>query len=296
MGAEPLPQYPCLEHFSEVTGFARDALVEAYGIEKEFHHTILNEPDFTRRQALYKQVYETVHAIYGGRESVEIFQQEWNPKSHTVWLFEQELRGKSVLDVGCGDGAFLVEVDRKVEHGKLTGLDAVVPPSDNGIGIDFHATDIVKFELPDSYDVAFSDNVIEHIAPADLPFHLESIRSALNPGGTMIVLTPNRLFGPWDVTRIVDDTYKGRVPACGTHVCEMTHIELMDLLGRHGFGKFRTVWPTAKIKQKKQNKRYPGWLTKWAERVPGFVPLMRRVPNKWKILPAYEISMICTKV
>jgi 2-polyprenyl-3-methyl-5-hydroxy-6-metoxy-1,4-benzoquinol methylase len=288
--------FPCLEHFAGTTGFAPDALVEAFGIEKVFHEAITNESDFETRQALYKEVYETVHAIYGGRESVEIFRQEANPKEHTVWLFGKELAGKSVLDVGCGDGALLVEIDRRLEHGALAGMDAVVPPSDGGIGIDFLQSDIVKFETEDKFDLVFSDNVIEHIAPSDLDFHLASIRDALLDNGTLVVLTPNRLFGPWDVTRILDDNYVNAVPACGTHVNEMDHAELVRALKRHGFGRFRSVWPTAKITRRWRNFRPPTGLMVLAEKLPGIIPLLRRKREKWRILPAFEMSVVCSKV
>ena len=107
---------------------------------------------------------------------------------------------------------------------------------------------MIDFKVDDQFDVAFSDNVIEHIAPADLSSHLQSIKNALNPGGTLIVQTPNRLFCPYDVTRIIDTTYTNRVAALGGHLNETTYTELLQTLMKHGFYSFRTVIHIAHVK------------------------------------------------
>jgi len=288
--------FPCLERFSEKVAIPAPALVRGLEVERVFHRRVLEEQDFDRRQALYSDVYEAVHPIYGSVPSEEIFHGEGIPRAHTLWLFERELAGRSILDVGCGRGEFLVGVARSLPHGRLVGLDAVVPRSDPELGIEFRQGNIVRFAMDAPFDVVFSDNVIEHIAPADLDTHLASIHGALKDGGKAIVLTPNRLFGPWDVTRILDDSYTNSVPAQGTHLNEMTHAELAAALRRNGFQQLRTVYPVAKVERRYRTVRFPAALMEWAERVPGLVRLAQGVPDKWRFLPAFEISVIATKV
>lgn len=289
--------YPTLAHFSEIVGIPCDALVKGFEVEKQFHENILREPDHLKRQRLYQQVYEMVHPIYGSVPSEAVFDSPVNPKEHTVRLFTPELSGKSVLDVGCGRGAFLVGIARSLPHGSLLGLDAAVPEQvRDDIPVHFQKSDIVRFTTSDQFDVVFSDNVIEHVAPADLDTHLQSIRKALVTGGSLIVLTPNRLFGPWDVTRIIDDSYTNRVPAQGSHLNEMTYQELITALERNGFGNFRTVLPLAKISSKFSGVRIPARIAVMLERIPYLVRRFQDVPDKWKILPAFEITVICNRL
>jgi 2-polyprenyl-3-methyl-5-hydroxy-6-metoxy-1,4-benzoquinol methylase len=294
-GGETDGRYPCLDHFASTIGLPPAALAKAYEIEKVFHERILREADFATRQRLYREVYETVHAIYGSVPSDEVFASEPNPKEHTLWLFGSELANRSVLDVGCGRGELLVGIARRLPHGRLVGLDVAVPPSNGKLGIEFRAADIVAFDAAEGFEVVFSDNVIEHIAPADLDAHLQSVRRALRPGGTFIVLTPNRLFGPWDVTRIVDDNYANAVPAQGTHLNEMTYRELLPALARNGFGRFRTVLPLAKVQRRFRSVRLPAQVMSLAEATPPLVARVQAMPTKWRHLPAFEITVICRR-
>jgi 2-polyprenyl-3-methyl-5-hydroxy-6-metoxy-1,4-benzoquinol methylase len=147
-------------------------------------------------------------------------------KAQLVRLFRKELEGKPVLDVGCGTGTFLRTIYTNLEHKALVGIDlsAEVLP-DEEEHIEFIRGNVIDFKMDKKFDVAFSDNVVEHIASDDLSTHLLSIKNALKPGGTLIVITPNRLFGPSDITVIVDSTYTNRVGALGMHLNETTYSE-----------------------------------------------------------------------
>jgi hypothetical protein len=54
---------------------------------------------------------------------------------------------------------------------------------------------------------------------------------------------PNRLFGPSDVTRIIDYSRTGKTRAQGTHLNESTYGDLIPILERNGFQNFRTILP-----------------------------------------------------
>lgn len=287
-----LPEYPHLQRFSRDIGVPEERLVRAFEIEREFHGRILAEPDPEERRRLYRQVYETVHALYGsdcGASSTASA-----GKDRFVRLFRRELEGRSILDVGCGEGHFLLSVKRLLRHGSLAGIDtsAAVLPKDVG-GIRFVHGDIIDFDLGERFDIVFSDNVLEHLAPQDVPAHLDSVRRALEPGGTFIVLTPSRLFGPCDVTRIIDYTYTGRVRAQGTHLMETSYTELVDRLAAHGFRDFSTVLPIPKLKFILSWMRVPLAPLRFVERHPALLGLIHGVRLRGRCILRLDVTLIC---
>jgi len=237
-------RYPFLVDFSRESGIPEDRLVAAFEIERAFHDAILYETDPARRRELVREVYERVHPLYGkGVERAEAIRD--GAKEPLVRRLRPWIEGRSILDVGCGEGDFLRAVARRVPHGALVGIDvsqAVLPPAGHAPeNVRFIAADIIDFDLGRRFDVVFSENVIEHIAPADLEAHLRSIRRALADPGRLILLAPNRLFGPSDVTRIVDCTYSNRIRAMGSHLNEMTNREAIAALRGNGFRRFRAI-------------------------------------------------------
>lgn len=105
--------------------------------------------------------------------------------------------GQRVLDIGCGRGevGFLMR-DDPVEY---VGYEPARGLSDFGIQ---NGVNIVKAEFhgEQTGDAIILDNVIEHVMdPRGL---IETAARALNPGGIMIVITPNvndirARFAPW---------------------------------------------------------------------------------------------------
>lgn len=84
---------------------------------------------------------------------------------------------------------------------------------------------------PGSIDVAYSNQLMEHLHPDDASQQLRSIHQALVPGGAYICLTPNRLNGPHDISRYFDPV------ATGFHLKEYTTTELNDQFQRAGFSR-----------------------------------------------------------
>lgn len=234
-------KYPSIHQFSKDIGIDENALIEAYVIENEFHERILNEMDPQKRKELYSEVYRKVHQIYekGRKKKIETN----NTKDKIVMLFKEELEGKSILDIGCGKGDFLSSIAKNIKHKELLGIDVDISYTTNHKEIQFVCADIVNFELNKKFDVVFSDNVFEHIAPADIDTHINSIVKVLNPDGKLILIMPNRLFGPSDVTRIIDCSYTNKICARGTHLFESTYSDMMPLLKRFGFKRFKVVFP-----------------------------------------------------
>ena len=86
---------------------------------------------------------------------------------------------------------------------------------------------------PKSVDVAYSDQLMEHLHPDDAPVQLENIYRALVPGGVYLCITPNRLNGPHDISVYFDEV------ATGFHLKEYTTLELSRLFRKVGFSRVR---------------------------------------------------------
>jgi len=284
-------KYPYIERFSSEIGIPENILVKAFEVEKEFHFKILNEIDAEKRNELYRDVYKTVHSLYG-RTKLPTVQ---NSKINLVKRFGNALEKKSILDVGCGNGDLLRAILETGKDKRLVGLDIseyVLPNSD--AAIEFVKTDIIDFNLDAKFDFVFSDNVIEHIAPADLEAHLTSIKRILKLDGKLIILMPNRLFGPSDVTRIFDYTYTNKVPAQGTHINETTYTEMIEILEKHGFNKFKTIIPLPKIRSIFPRLRINAKIISSLEKKKWFIQLLYNLKYKDKCVLKLDIFLECT--
>jgi SAM-dependent methyltransferase len=109
---------------------------------------------------------------------------------------------------------------------------------------------------PDSLDVVFSDQFLEHLHPEDASAHLALAYSVLKEGGCYVIRTPHAQSGPWDVSRYFSDV------AEGFHLKEWTYTELSDELRRHGYSKVDAVWS-----KKRRNVNVPLSAYRMTERV-----------------------------
>jgi SAM-dependent methyltransferase len=86
---------------------------------------------------------------------------------------------------------------------------------------------------PESVDVAYSADLMEHLHPGDALEQLANIHAALRPGGIYLCSTPNRLTGPHDISALFDSV------ARGFHLKEYSAAELRQLMLDTGFRKVR---------------------------------------------------------
>ena len=291
-------RYPGARELARETGIAPERLIEAFEVEQEFHARVMAEADPDARRALYGEVYPKVHAIYGQRPADA---EAPNPKDPFVRLFARELEGKSVLEVGCGAGAFLLSVARQIEHGELVGLDVSEASFPSHPRVRFVTGDVIEFRPEqlgrEGFDLVYSDNVLEHLAPQDRDAHFDSIERVLRPGGRLILLLPNRLFGPTDVTRVLDCSYSNRVPSQGTHLTESTYTELVPYLRRRGYTKLRTVLPVPGLKDRlpfRHLRFSPRWFQA-IEQSPRALSLMHRVRWKGKCMARFGVTLLATR-
>lgn len=238
--------YPCIKNYSISEGISEDVLAQAFEIEHFYHEKLLSENDFQKRQLLYSEFYSKLLTTYGRHE--ELFPRI-NPKDQMVRLFAHELENRSVIDFGCGQGYMLQSIAKNLSTGKLRGVDVYIPDALKKYQkVDFVDANIVNYVTEEPFDVAVSDNVVEHLVPADAKIHIDNIYQSLSEKGKFILIMPNKLFGPADITRIKDFSHSGKIEAMGGHVNESTYSEMIAILKAAGFRNFSTVLPVPKFK------------------------------------------------
>jgi len=138
----------------------------------------------------------------------------------------------SIAIASCVRSVYAIDVTREVVE-KLT------LPSN----VKFGLSDGCSIPVPDNtIDVVLSDQVIEHLHPEDAAEHLKNVRCALTTGGIYICITPNRIYGPHDVSKYFDDEAKG------LHLQEYSATDLIKAFRAAGYSQVQlyTILPGGK--------------------------------------------------
>lgn len=135
------------------------------------------------------------------------------------------------LEVGCGDAQMSFAVAAKVLH--AYGLDVteeLIQYKRAPRNFSFLRTQSTDIALPDDFiDIAYSNQLIEHLHPDDVEDQMKEIVRVLKPGGVYSCKTPSRITGPHDVSEYFDYT------ATGFHLCEYDYYSIRKLFRRCGF-------------------------------------------------------------
>lgn len=286
--------FPDIQKYSNQESISPEILEKAFRVEKKYHDLLLAEKHFEKRVSLYNEFYSTVIPIYGRDDSNF---GETNPKDKYADLFLSEIKGKRVADFGCGQGFMLQSLASKDPNCHLTGIDVLIPEELKiHPRINFIENNLLTYQPSEQFDIAISDNVIEHLVKEDAKAHLQTIFKSLSPGGKLILLMPNRLFGPADVTRIIDYSHSGKTPAQGGHVNESTYTEMIEILSEIGFQDFKTVLPIPKLKYTVFKKLRVG--TRWITTIENskvLLGLFRKFKIKGVCPIRFTVTLVCTK-
>lgn len=135
------------------------------------------------------------------------------------------------VEVGAGDCALAFTLSRIVGHVYAVDIANIITEHLQWPrNFELFMSDGINIPLPDeSVDVVYSNQLMEHIHPDDAVEQLQHIYRVLRPNGRYICITPNRINGPWDISRYFDDV------ARGLHLKEYTNRELRSLFRRVGF-------------------------------------------------------------
>jgi SAM-dependent methyltransferase len=228
---------------NDSTGRSPAQVREQYEIEKELAAR-LRHASREERRVLYSAVYDELfrrvrhHPQLFKKRATELRADETGYKMQVLAPF---LRTDDVfLEIGAGDCALSVEVAKHVRQVYAVDVSAevmsgvVAPPNLQLVISDGSSIPVP----PDTVDLAFSNQLMEHLHPEDAMDQLRAIHAALKPGGLYLCVTPNRITGPHDISRAFD-----RV-ATGFHLHEYTVAELARLMRKSGFSSVQVYLRT----------------------------------------------------
>jgi len=218
-----------------------DALRRHYLIERELADRLRSAPDRLRR-SLYPAVYDELlrrvpdHPQLRARFDPGELDRRSRAVDHQLAFLSPAFTPRTVfMEVGAGDCALAIRAAGYVERvyaievsESITG--GVAAPCNFRLAL----SDGVSIPVPEaSVDVAFSNQLMEHLHPRDAAEQLANIHRALAPGGVYFCITPNRLYGPRDISATFDEV------ATGLHLREYSARELRRLFLDAGFSSVR---------------------------------------------------------
>ncbi len=169
-------------HFKKLDRVPDQFIVKCSGCGIVTRSPSLFSPDFDSN--LVVDVRRDEHFIGGDSDNVARYLQERLQKA------EEEVEGRSLLDVGCGSGAFLIHA--KQRGWTSFGTEARPSAADEMAlhGIKVFIGDLDNSNLREmKFDFIHMNHVLEHVS--DPVAVLSSIRSLLSEGGIAIVEVPN---------------------------------------------------------------------------------------------------------
>ena len=139
-----------------------------------------------------------------------------------------------VLDVGCGDGAFLRKIAATL-RGSGVGIDLGPPPNVESGSVRYLQGSLADGALSaESFDLITAWSYLEH-DPTPVAT-LARMRQLIAPGGKLVIEVPNRAAPP---SRLLGRRWPALVVPF--HVCFYTPESLSRLLREAGFGDVRVL-------------------------------------------------------
>lgn len=209
-----------------------EQLWEQYQIEKELARS-LREASRENRRTLYANAYnELFRRVPHHSQLTKKASGEQALTAAANRLLPRFLsRNTTFLEIGAGDCALSFAIAERVRYVYAIDVsDEITRASHTPANFQLILSDGSSIPVPaGSVDVAYSNQLMEHLHPEDAEEQLKNIFDTLAPGGVYICLTPNRLTGPHDISRYFDST------ATGMHLREYTMGELLQMMRKVGF-------------------------------------------------------------
>ncbi len=216
----------------------RSRIEHHYRVEKELASRLRNATADERRK-LYTNVYDELfrqvpdHPMLVQRTSPEKVETQVSERIKLLNPFLES--GITFLEVGPGNCSLALRVSSLVDRVFAVDVSTEITDSLN-VPSNFQLilSDGQSIPVPaGSIDLAFSDQLMEHLHEEDAVQQLTNIFISLSSNGRYLCCTPSRMTGPHDISRYFDDE------AQGFHLKEYTITELRHLFLGVGFSRVR---------------------------------------------------------
>lgn len=210
-----------------------------YRVERHLADRLRRAPDAEARRRIFATMYDDLFREVPDHPRLRSQEDSIAERARDIGWDLAQLRpylrpGCTFLEIGAGDCALsarVAECAAKVYAVDISDQHARALPANAELVI----SDGTSIPVPTgSVDVAFSDQLMEHLHPDDAREQLRNIHRALKPGGVYFCITPNRLYGPSDISAYFDHE------ARGFHLREYNLREVAAILHRSGFERIRT--------------------------------------------------------
>ena len=239
---------------------------EHYEIEREIADRLRNS-SAAERKTLYTWAYDELlkRVPHHPCLTIKLSKEEKEKRVRKEFFYlEPLLNEKTIfLEIGPGDCAVSMKAAERVRHVYAIDVSEEITKNlDLPENFELILSDGTSVAAPpETVDVAYSNQLMEHLHPEDSRRQLENLYAALKSGGIYFCSTPNRLSGPHDVSRNFDST------ATGLHLKEFTASELAALFKEVGFSKSRIYFKFGQI-----NLFLPVFPFKLIEKIVGILP------------------------
>ena len=211
---------------------AIDRLRAHYDLEVELAQRLRNGSK-TERLSTYQSVYDELFAALPDHPQRARAQNDDHRHLEVQLSRLRPYLGKSqvFLEIGAGDCRLSLAVSKLVRRAIAIDVSDQLVKLDQVPGnFSFVLSDGTSIPAPDgSVDVAYSNQLMEHLHPEDALEQLANIYRVLKHDGIYCCVTPNRISGPHDISVYFDTV------ARGLHLKEYSYRELYQLFKRAGF-------------------------------------------------------------
>jgi SAM-dependent methyltransferase len=205
-----------------------------FKLGSNFHKELMGEPEYKVRRDLYARYYQTVYEFLNTHlPDTKTFGFNSDLINEYIHLFR---------DYGCGTGVStrLLAGSARFVSGVDASSVAVKSAEEKSVSIkNIEFKLISDCYLPfedDSIDAVYSNDLLEHLHPADANTHLEEVRRVLKVGGYYLFWTPGSSTGPHDCTQCFYPRFVG-IKSKADHIKEYTFAELISMLQAVGYKK-----------------------------------------------------------
>lgn len=208
-------------------------LREQYLIERELSDR-LRHASKKDRGALYSKIYDELYRRVPHHpqltRKISAAKSDWNIRSQVNFLRRFITSSTTFLEIGPGDCRLSFAVAQMAKQVFAVDVSSEITKSSDCPSNFELIISAGSIPLPDnSIDVAYSNQLMEHLHPDDAMEQLAHVCRVLKPGGKYVCVTPNRLNGPHDISKYFDEI------ATGLHLREYTVTELSSIFREAGF-------------------------------------------------------------